>query len=289
MRFFSNTSPISGREGKIFHPQKIGERLRRESLQNIALQVESVAGEESYVVKGRGEFQMAILIEQMRREGFELTVGRPEILFKEENGRKLEPIEHVFIDVDDAYVGAVTSKLSIRKGKLVNLVSHGTGRTRLEFSIPSRGLIGYRTEFLTDTRGTGIMNSLLSGYEEYRGDFINRVNGSLVADREGTSVPYALFHLEPRGIMFIGPGEAVYSGMVIGEHNRENDLYVNPTKEKKLTNIRAAGKDENVVLTPVAPITLEKAIEFIRDDELVEVTPKSIRIRKAFLPAARGN
>lgn len=283
MRFEANTSPFSGREGKFVLSSKIGERLKKECLHNVALRLEESKGQESFIVKGRGEFQMVILIETMRREGFELSVGRPEIIFKEKNGQKVEPIEHLFIDCDERFMGVVTEKLSQRKGRMLNLVNHGTGRVRLEFSIPSRGLIGYRNEFLTDTKGTGLMNSYLHGYEEYRGEFASRVNGSLVCDRLGESVAYGLFHLEPRGTLFVAPGEAVYEGMIIGEHNRDNDLDVNPTKTKKLTNIRAAGRDENIILTPVMPMSLERAIDFIRDDEMVEVTPKNIRLRKAIL------
>ncbi len=284
MKFSPNTSPYSGQEGKFVQARRIGERLEREALNNIAIVVESAPGDESFIVKGRGEFQMAIIIEQMRREGFELSVGRPQIIYKEKDGKKLEPIEHLFIDCDEDFMGIVTEKLSRRKGRMVNMVNHGTGRIQLEFSIPSRGLIGYRNEFLTDTKGTGIMNSYLEGYDEYRGDFVARVNGSLVSDRLGEAVAYALFHLEPRGILFVNTGDLLYEGMIIGEHNRDNDLNVNACKTKKLTNIRAAGKDEHIVLTPVTPMTLEKAIEFIRDDEMVEVTPKSIRLRKIILP-----
>ncbi len=285
MRFSTNTSPFSGQDGKFVQSRKILERLQKETLHNVAIRVEECEDRESFVVKGRGEFQMAILIETMRREGFELNVGRPEIIFKEKDGLQLEPIEHLFIDCDEKFTGIVTEKLSYRKGRMINLVNHGTGRIRLEFSVPSRGLIGYRNEFLTDTRGTGIMNSYLSGYEEYRGDIKSRLSGSLVADREGEAVAYALFHLEPRGVMFVVPGDRVYEGMIIGEHNRDNDLNVNVCKTKKLTNVRASGKDDNVLLTPVSPMTLERAIEFIRSDEQVEVTPKTIRLRKAILPA----
>jgi GTP-binding protein len=283
IKFTINTSPLSGREGKYVQSRRILERLEKETMHNVALRVEQSADADSFVVKGRGEFQMAILIEQMRREGFELSVGRPQIIFKKENGKTLEPIEHLFVDCGEEFTGIVTEKLSLRKGRMLNLVNHGTGRVRLEFSVPARGLIGYRNEFLTDTKGTGIMNSYLLGYEEYRGDIVSRVNGSLVSDRAGTAVPYAIFHLEPRGVMFVQPGDPVYEGMIIGEHNRDSDLDVNPCKEKKLTNMRASGKDEHIVLTPVLPMTLERAIEYINDDELVEVTPKSIRLRKAFL------
>lgn len=285
MRFSVNTSPLAGREGKNVQSRKIRERLEKEMLHNVALQLEDSAETDTFTVKGRGEFQMAILIETMRREGYELSIGRPNIIFKEKDGERLEPIEHLFIDCDEHFIGVVTEKLSQRKGRMTNLVNHGSGRARLEFSIPSRGLIGYRGEFLTDTKGTGIMNSYLAGYEPYRGDITSRLTGSLVSDRDGQAVAYALFHLEPRGILFVQPNEPVYEGMVVGEHNRDNDLDVNPTKEKKLSNMRAAGKDENIILTPVTPMTLEKAMEFIRDDELVEVTPKSIRLRKTILQA----
>lgn len=285
MKFMANTSPFSGKEGKLVQPQKIKERLHKEALYNVALKIEESQDDESCIVRGRGEFQMAILIETMRREGFEVTVGRPQIIYKEINGEKHEPVEHLIIDCDEAHIGILSETLSIRRGKMVNMVNHGTGRVRLEFEIPSRGLIGYRNEFLTDTRGTGIMNSYLKGYEPYKGDFMSRQLGSLVADRQGEAIPYAIFGLQPRGKMFVQPQDPVYEGMVVGEHNRDNDLNVNICREKKLTNIRAAAKDENVILTPVVPLTLEKAIDFIRDDELVEVTPKSIRIRKTILPA----
>lgn len=284
MSFGANNSPFAGREGKYCQSQRIGERLHKESLSNVAIKVEDKSGGESFVVKGRGEFQMAIIIETMRREGFEMTVGRPQIIFKEKDGKKLEPIEKLFIDCGDQFIGVITEKMSLRKGRMTNMINHGSGRVRMEFSIPSRGLIGYRNEFLTDTKGTGIMNSYLDCYEEYRGEFESRLTGSLVSDRDGEAVGYGIFHLEPRGTMFVVPGDPVYEGMIVGEHNRENDLNVNITKAKKLTNIRAAGKDENTTLTPVTPMTLEKAIEFIRDDELVEVTPQSIRLRKAILP-----
>ncbi|WP_243359647.1 translational GTPase TypA [Fundidesulfovibrio terrae] len=287
MKFAINTSPLAGREGKLVQSRKILERLERECLSNVAIKVEQSEDKDSFIVKGRGEFQMAILIETMRREGFELSVSRPEVIYKEEKGKRLEPIESVFVDCEETFLGVVTEKLAIRKGRMVNLVNHGKGRVRMEFSVPSRGLIGYRDEFLTDTKGTGIMNSLLEGYEPYRGDFPTRFTGSLVADRMGVGVAYGLFHLEPRGEMFITAGDPVYEGMIVGEHNRDNDLDINPCKEKKLTNMRASGKDENCVLTPIRPMTLERAIHFVRDDELVEVTPLSIRLRKAELNAGK--
>ncbi|MDP2599768.1 MAG: translational GTPase TypA [Deltaproteobacteria bacterium] len=285
MKFMINTSPFSGRDGKIVQSRKIIERLQKEMLYNVALRVEMGENSDSFVVKGRGEFQMAILVETMRREGFELSVGRPQVILKEKDGVKLEPIEHLFIDCHEEFIGIITEKLSLRQGRMINMVNHGSGRVRLEFSVPSRGLIGYRNQFLTDTRGMGLMNSYLMGYEPYRGDVTARTSGALVCDRAGQSVAYALFHLEPRGTLFIGPGVPVYEGMIVGEHNRENDLDVNPTKEKKLSNMRAAGKDENIILSPALPITLERAIEFIKDDEQIEVTPKSIRLRKNILQA----
>ena len=288
MRFGINTSPLAGREGKIVQSRAIQDRLVRESLRNVAIRVEETPDRDAYLVKGRGEFQMAILIETMRREGFELSVGRPEVILKKDAGGKtLEPMEHLYVDCDEVFMGVVTDKLAQRKGRLLNCANSGTGRVRLEFSVPSRGLIGYRDEFLTDTKGTGIMNSYLEGYEEWRGDFPTRFTGSIVADRPGSAVAYALFNLEPRGSLFVEPGDPVYEGMIVGEHNRDNDIDVNATKEKKLTNLRAAGKDENVILTPVRRMTLERALHFVREDEQVEVTPKSIRLRKNELSALK--
>ena len=288
MRFGINTSPLAGREGKLVQSRTIQERLIRESLRNVAIKVEETPEHDTFLVKGRGEFQLAILIETMRREGFELSIGRPEVITrKDADGKILEPIEHLYIDCDEAFMGVVTDKLAQRKGRLIKCDNGGTGRVRLEFSVPSRGLIGYRDEFLTDTRGTGIMNSYLEGYEEWRGNFPGRFTGSIVADRSGNAVAYALFNLEPRGSLFVVPGDPVYEGMIVGEHNRDNDIDVNATKEKKLTNLRAAGKDENVILTPVKHMSLEHAIHFVRPDEMVEVTPKSIRLRKSELSAQK--
>lgn len=287
MRFAINSSPLAGREGKIVQSRKIKERLEKEALSNVSIRVEDTDDKDSFIVKGRGEFQMAIIVETMRREGFELTVGRPEVIMHEENGVIMEPIEDVYVDCDENFMGVVTEKLSFRKGRMINCINHGTGRVRLTFSVPSRGLIGYRDEFLTDTRGTGIMNSTFSGYEEHRGNFITRMTGSLIADRSGNAVAYALYNLEPRGSLFVVPGDPVYEGMVVGEHNRDNDIDVNPTKEKKLTNLRASGKDENIILTPVRPMTLENALHFLREDEVLEVTPESMRIRKTELSAQK--
>jgi len=287
MQFSIPTSPFAGREGKYVQSRKIRERLLKETLMNVAIEIEESRTDESFTVKGRGELQLAILIETMRREGFELNVGRPKVIYKHENGKVLEPVEHLFVDCGEDFLGVVTEKLSIRKGKMTNLVNNGKGRVRIEFSIPSRSLIGYRDEFMTDTRGTGIMNSYLSGYEEHRGEFPVRYNGSIIADRQGKAVPYALFNLEPRGQMLIEPGTPVYEGMIIGEHNRHQDIEVNACKEKKLTNMRASGKDDSVICSPVKAMTLEKAIHFIRDDEMVEVTPLSIRLRKTVLNASQ--
>ena len=236
MFFYTNNSPFAGQEGKLVQPNKIKDRLYKETLSNVSLQFEETMDADRFLVKGRGELQMAVLIETMRREGFELAVGRPEVIYKEENGERLEPIEHVYVDCEEGFLGIVSEKLSQRKGRMINLVNHGTGRVQVQFNIPSRGLIGYRNEFLTDTRGTGILNSYLSGYEPYRGDFPIRFTGSIVSDRQGKSIPYALFNLEPRGILFITAGERVYEGMILGEHNRDSDLNVNPCKEKKQTN-----------------------------------------------------
>ncbi|CAI3221029.1 translational GTPase TypA [Desulfovibrio legallii] len=288
MRFGINTSPLAGREGKIVQSRAIHDRLIKETLRNVAIRVEDTADKDAFLVKGRGEFQMAILIETMRREGFELSVGRPQVILKkDETGAVIEPVERLYVDCDETFMGVVTDKLAQRKGRLLNCVNNGTGRVRLEFSVPSRGLIGYRDEFLTDTKGTGIMNSYLEGYDRWRGDFPSRYTGSIVADRPGSAVAYALFNLEPRGVLFVEPGDPVYEGMIVGEHNRENDIDVNATKEKKLTNLRAAGKDENVILTPVKKMTLEHALHFVREDELVEVTPQSLRLRKLELSAQK--
>jgi GTP-binding protein len=285
MKFSINNSPFGGQEGKYVQSSRLRERLFKETLLNVAILVEETGDRDSLLVKGRGEFQLAILIETMRREGFEFCVSRPEVIYRYEDGQKTEPLEKLLVDCEEQFLGVVTEKLSLRKGKMTNLVNNGKGRVRIDFSVPSRALIGYRDEFLTDTRGTGIMNSIFDGYGPYRGDCPARFTGSIVSDRTGKAVPYALFNLEPRGRLFILPGAPVYEGMVIGEHNRPQDIDVNPCKEKKLTNMRAAGKDDNVLLSPVKPMTLEQAITFISDDELVEVTPKSVRLRKAVLSA----
>lgn len=287
MRFMPNTGPFAGQDGKLVQSRRILERLQKEALYNVAIQIDPNPTGESFIVKGRGEFQMAVLIETMRREGFELCVGRPQIIFKTVDGKKLEPIENLMVECDNDFTGIVTEKLSQRKARMTNMYPFGAHSVRLEFSVPSRGLIGYRNEFLTDTKGTGIMHSYLEGYEEYRGDIISRLSGSLVADRNGEAVAYGIFHLEDRGRMFVVPGTPVYEGMVVGEHNRDNDLDINICRSKKLTNMRASGHDENVILTPVQAMTLEQAIDFIKDDEYVEVTPKTVRMRKSILPVGQ--
>ncbi|NTV57057.1 MAG: translational GTPase TypA, partial [Deltaproteobacteria bacterium] len=259
MKFTVNTSPFGGQDGTYVQLSRIYERLLKEARSNVAIQVERGEDRDSIVVKGRGEFQLAILIETMRREGYEFCVGRPEVIYRYENDRKLEPIERLLVDCEERFLGVVTEKLSLRRGKMLNLINNGKGRVRIDFSVPARALIGYRDEFLTDTRGTGIMHSLFDGYEEFRGECPSRFTGSIVADRTGSAVPYALFNLEPRGRLFIVPSDPVYEGMIVGEHNRGEDIDVNPCKEKKLSNMRAAGKDENVILSPIKSVTLEQA------------------------------
>ncbi len=283
MEFSINDSPFCGKEGKYVQSSRLKARLQKETLLNVAIEVENIKERDSILVKGRGEFQLAILIETMRREGYEFSVGRPLVIYKYKNGKKLEPMERLMVDCEEGFLGVVTEKLSLRKGKMVNLVNNGKGRVRIDFSVPSKGLIGYRDEFLTDTRGTGIMNSLFDGYEDFRGEYPSRLTGSIVGDRMGKAVPYALFNLEPRGRLLVRPGDLVYQGMIVGEHNRSQDIFVNPCKEKKLSNMRASGKDDNVILAPVRAITLEQAMSFIREDELLEVTPLSLRMRKKVL------
>ncbi|MCS6837253.1 MAG: translational GTPase TypA [Bdellovibrionaceae bacterium] len=279
MIFSVNDGPFSGRDGKKVTSRQILERLEKELLSNVAIRLEKTDSTESFKVVGRGELQLGILIEQMRREGFELCVSKPQVIIKTINGKKMEPMEIAVIDVADPFVGVVTEKMGLRKGVMINMSSKGSGRTRLEFRIPSRGLIGYRSEFLTDTRGTGLLNTQFDGWDEYRGDIQGRVTGALISDRQGVATTYALYHLQERGRLFISPGVEVYQGMIVGEHSKENDLEVNVTREKKLTNVRAAGSDEKLILVPVPPLTLEKAIEWIADEELIEVTPNHIRLR----------
>ncbi|MBL8661801.1 MAG: translational GTPase TypA [Candidatus Odyssella sp.] len=279
-----NDSPLCGQEGTKVTSRLIWDRLRREAEGNVAIKVSQSEAKDAFEVSGRGELQLGVLIEQMRREGFEMSVGRPRVIFKtDERGQRLEPIEEVVIDVDDAYAGVVVEKIGQRRGELKEMRPSGGGKTRLAFLAPSRALIGYHGEFMTDTRGTGIMNKLFHSYAPYKGAIQGRRNGVLVSLEQGKSVAYALWYLEERGPMFIDSGVPVYAGMIIGENSRGNDLDVNPLKTKQLTNVRASGKDENVLLTPPIKMTLEKAIAYIEDDELVEVTPKSIRLRKRWL------
>src|SRR5436190_1192411 len=287
MTFAVNDSPLAGTEGDKVTTRMIRARLMREGEGNVAIRVRDTENADSYEVAGRGELQLGVLIETMRREGFELAVGRPRVLFQNDptTGQRLEPIEEVVIDVDDAYTGVVVEQISVRKGELQDMRPSGAGKTRLVFYAPSRGLIGYHGEFLTDTRGTGVMNRIFHEYGPYRGTIAGRRNGALIANAAGNAVMYAMWNLEERGPMFIDPGIAVYQGMLIGEHSRGNDLEVNVLKGKQLTNIRAAGKDEAVRLTPPRKMSLEQAIAYIEEDELVEITPKSIRLRKRFLEA----
>jgi len=285
MTFLVNDSPLAGTEGDKVQSRVIRERLLREAEGNVALRVETAPNSDAYIVSGRGELQLAILIETMRREGFEVGVSRPKVVFQidEASGERLEPIEEVVIDVDEEHAGVVIEKLSQRKADLVELRPSGGGRQRLVFHAPTRGLIGYQGELLTDTRGTAVMNRLFHSYAPYKGDIAGRRNGVLISNDAGEAVAYAMFKLEDRGPMMIDPGDKVYRGMIVGEHTRDNDLEINVLKGKQLTNIRAAGKDEAVRLTPPIRMTLEKALAYIEDDELVEVTPKAIRLRKALL------
>ena len=275
-----NDGPFAGLEGKQVTSRKIKERLDKELLYNVALKIKDTDFTDTWEILGRGELQLAVLFEQMRREGFEILVSKPRVIFKEgENGQRLEPMEHAIVDVEEDYVGAVTKKLGLRKGIIVNMSNKGSGRARVEFKIPSRGLIGYRSEFLTDTRGTGLLNTQFAGYEEYKGDFSGRSTGSIISDRKGKSTGYALDALHDRGRLFIKTGTEVYQGMVIGEANKGQDLNVNITKEKKLTNVRASGTDEALKIAPVKPMTIEEALEWISDYELIEITPQNVRIR----------
>ena len=285
MIFYVNNSPVSGREGKHVTSRKLRERLLKESLHNVAIRVEETDIANAFRVSGRGELQMAILIEMMRREGFEIGVGKPEVLTRTIDGKLHEPMELLVVDTDEQFTGAVTQLLGPRKGRMTKMLQGGSGRVRIEFRVPSRGLIGFRTEFLAETRGTGIMNHLFDGYDLWQGDITHRVTGALVADRTGKATAYAIENLQPRGTLFIKPTAEVYEGMIVGEHNRPGDLDVNITKEKKLTNMRASSADELIHLAPPRRLSLEQAIEFIREDELVEVTPVAFRLRKKTLQA----
>ena len=287
MVFSINDSPFSGRDGKHVTSRKLKERLEHEELVNVSVRIEPTDTPDAFKVSGRGELQLAILIEIMRREGYELSVGKPEVITRHIDGRLHEPMEQLVIDCPEEFIGVITQKLGQRRGRMMKMSNHGSGRVRIEFRLPSRGLIGFRTEFLTDTRGTGIMNSLFDGWDVWQGDIAHRDNGALVSDRAGRTTAYAIENLQPRGVLFVGPGEEVYEGMVVGEHNRTNDLDVNITKEKKLTNMRASGSDDTIRLVPPLVMNLEQALEFIREDELVEVTPGSFRIRKRILQGNR--
>ena len=275
-----NTSPMAGKEGKLLTSRQIKSRLEKETLYNVSIRVEPGQTTDSFKVSARGELQLAVLVETMRREGFELSLARPRIITKNVDGVRMEPLELAVIDIPEEYVGVVTEKLSARKGKLVKMVNHGSGRVRLEFEVPTRGLIGYRSQFLTDTRGTGILTALVIGHAPYAGDIPSRPNGALVSDRIGQAVTFAIHHLQPRGVIFVKPNQPSYPGLIVGENSRVQDIWVNITKEKKLTNLRASGADEALRLVPPRQFTLEQAMEYINDDELVEVTPKSIRLRK---------
>ncbi|WP_341786946.1 translational GTPase TypA [Rickettsia endosymbiont of Cantharis rufa] len=284
MTFSVNDSPLAGSEGTKVTSSLIGTRLMRELESNVALKVTETAEKNAFQVAGRGELQLGILIETMRREGFELSISRPEVLFQtDEKGNKQEPMEEIQVDVDDDYVGVVVKSLALRKAEMTDMRPSGGGKSRVTFIGPSRGLIGYHSQFLTETRGTGIMNRIFHGYADYKGAIEGRRNGVLISNGDGAAVSYALWNLEERGKMFINPGDKVYRGMIIGEHSRDNDLEVNPLKAKQLSNVRASGKDEAIRLTPPVLLTLEQAISYIENDERVEVTPKSIRLRKAML------
>ncbi len=278
-----NTSPLAGKEGTKLTSRMIRDRLMYEAETNVAIRVAEMTGGDSFEVSGRGELQLGVLIETMRREGFELSVSRPKVVLKHENGEKLEPIEEVFIDVDEEFSGVIMEKLSARKGQMQSMNNYANGKVRLIYLIPSRSLIGYQGEFLTDSRGTGIMNRVFNSYGSFTGHFENRRNGALISMNTGEAVAYALFNLQDRGVMFVKPQDKVYTGMIIGQHNRDNDLEVNVLKGKQLTNMRASGSDEAVILSPPRVMTLEEMISYINDDELVEVTPSSLRLRKAIL------
>jgi GTP-binding protein len=287
MFFLVNNGPFAGRDGKKLTSRQIKDRLDTETLGNVAIEVRSLEQTAAYEVCGRGEMQLGILIETMRREGFEMLVSRPRVLRREIDGKLHEPVEHAYLDVPEEFLGVTTEKLNVRKGRMINLANHGTGRVQVEFRIPTRGLIGFRNEFLTDTKGSGVMNSLMDGWAPWFGPIPKRTCGALVADRAGRATAYAMFGMEERGQLFVAAGEQVYEGMVVGERNRSGDLNVNITREKKLTNMRSSTSDVLVTLRPPRLMSLDQSIEFIDDEEYVEITPKSIRIRKAELSASK--
>ena len=280
MLFYVNNSPFAGKEGKYLTTRHISERLEKEILSNVSLQVQNTDRTDVFEVRGRGELQMAVLIETMRREGYEFMVSKPRVITHEENGKTMEPMEKVFLDIPEDKVGVITEKLSVRKGRMTNLQNNGTGRVNLEFSIPSRGLIGFRSQFMTDTQGAGIMNKLFDGYATWFGRIPQRNSGALVADRNGRVTTFACIGMVDRGELFITVGTEVYDGMVIGERNRSDDLVINITREKKLSNMRSSGSDNTVAVRPPRQLSLDQSLEFIAEDELVEVTPESIRLRK---------
>jgi GTP-binding protein len=283
MIFSSNNSPWAGREGDFVTSRKLRERLYHEQKKNVSLRIADTEQSDSFQVTGRGEFQLAIIIETMRREGYEMMVSKPTVVTRDVNGAVHEPIELLAIDIPEDFIGVVSQLLAMRKGKMTKMIHAGSSRVRLEFAVPSRGLIGFRSRFLTDTRGTGIMNALFDGWAPWHGAIQGRSNGAMVSDREGTATPYAVFHLQERGVIFIPPGARVYEGMVVGEYSRDVDLNVNICREKKLTNIRAAGRDENIIISPHREMGLEEGLDWIADEELVEVTPEAIRLRKKIL------
>jgi GTP-binding protein len=287
MLFSANVSPFAGRDGRYVTSPQLRDRLWKERRLNVGIRVEETDSPDTFRVSGRGELQLAILIEMMRREGFEVEVGKPQIITRQAGGRTLEPMEHLVVDIPEEYIGMVTQKLGPRRAIMIRMINHGTGRVRLEYRIPARGLIGYRTEFLTDTRGTGLLNHLFDGWDAWQGDIAHRQNGALVADRRGRTTAYAIDHLQARGVLFVTPGEQVYEGQIVGENARDNDMDVNITKEKKLTNMRSSTADEGIRLTPPRIMSLEQSLEWIREDELIEVTPRALRLRKRQLTGRR--
>ncbi|MDH4353109.1 MAG: translational GTPase TypA, partial [Actinomycetota bacterium] len=280
-----NTAPLSGQSGTKLTARQLKSRLDGELVGNVAIRVLSTERPDTWEVQGRGELQLAVLVEQMRREGFELTVGKPQVVTREIDGRIHEPVERLTVDIPEDYLGVVTQLMALRKGRMEQMVNHGTGWVRMEYVVPARGLIGFRTEFLTETRGTGLLHHVFDRYEPWHGDLRTRPTGSLVADRRGATTGFALANLQERGTMFVGPGTEVYEGMIVGENSRSDDMDVNPTKEKKLTNMRQSSGDVLVPLIPHRQISMEQALEFCREDECVEVTPSAVRLRKVVLPA----